>query len=114
MRNINISNLCLRTSTNFQFFKGLFTGEYKSPNFLQTSEPPRMQWISLTNTLKLVYICANHFTPLLSNKGQFKAGFIKKFKLIDGSVPIVRDPDALLEVVSLTLYSIRIGFMIIC
>ncbi len=39
---------------------------------------------------------------------QFKAGFVKKFKLKDGSVPIVLDPDALPEVVSLTLYSIYI------
>ncbi len=54
--------------------------------------------------------------PLLSflNEEQFKAGFVKKFKLKDGSVPIVRDPDALPEVVSLTLYSIYIFLMIIC
>ncbi len=43
------------------------------------------------------------------NEGQFKAGFVKKLKLKDGSVPIVRDPDALPEVVSLTLYSIYIS-----
>ncbi len=48
------------------------------------------------------------------NEGQFKAGFIKKLKLKDGSVPIVHDPDALPEVVSLTLYSIYIYLMIIC
>ncbi len=42
------------------------------------------------------------------NEGQFKAGFVKKLKLKDGSVPIVRDPDALPEVVSLTFYSIYI------
>ncbi len=42
------------------------------------------------------------------NEGQFKAGFVKKLKLKDGSVPIVLDPDALPEVVSLTLYSIYI------
>ncbi len=44
------------------------------------------------------------------NERQFKAGFVKKFKLKDGSVPIIRDPDALPEVVSLTLYSIYIFF----
>ncbi len=48
------------------------------------------------------------------NEGQFKAGFVKKLKLKDGSVPIVRDPDALPEVVSLPLYSIYIFVMIIC
>ncbi len=42
------------------------------------------------------------------NEGQFKAGFVEKFKLKDGSVPIVRDPDAFPEEVSLTLYSIYI------
>ncbi len=42
------------------------------------------------------------------NEGQFKAGFVKKLKLKDGSVPIVHDPDAFPEVVSLTLYSIYI------
>ncbi len=42
------------------------------------------------------------------NEGQFKAGFVKKLKLKDGSVPIVHDPDAFPEIVSLTLYSIYI------
>ncbi len=42
------------------------------------------------------------------NERQFNAGFVKKLKLKDGSVPIVRDPDALPEVVSLTLNSIYI------
>ncbi len=36
--------------------------------------------------------------------------FIKKLKLKEGSVPIVRDQDALPEVVSLTLYSIYFFF----
>ncbi len=58
-----------------------------------------------TNPPKCVYVCTNHFTPdCFLNEGQFKAGFVKKLKLKDGSVPIVCDPAAPSEVVSLTLY----------
>ncbi len=46
------------------------------------------------------------------NEGQFKAGFVKKLKLKDGSVLIVHDPAAPPEVVSLTLYIYFL--MIIC
>ncbi len=46
------------------------------------------------------------------NEGQFEAGFVKKLKLKDGSVPIVHDPAAPPEEVSLTLYIYF--FMIIC
>ncbi len=55
--------------------------------------------------------CANHFTPdCFLNEGQFKAGFVKKLKLKDGSVTIVHDPAALPEEVSLTLISHNIFY----
>ncbi len=55
--------------------------------------------------------CANHFTPeCFLKEGKFKAGFVKKLKLEDRSVPIVHDPAAPPEEVSLTIYM----FMIIC
>ncbi len=45
------------------------------------------------------------FTPdCFLNEGQFNAGFVKKFKLKDGAVPIVHDPAAPPEEVSLTRY----------
>ncbi len=48
---------------------------------------------------KVVYVFF-HFL----NEGPFKASFVKKFKLKDGSATIVHDPAAPPEEVSLTLY----------
>ncbi len=55
--------------------------------------------------------CENHFTPdCFLNEGQFKAGFVKKLKLKDGSVTIVHDPAAPPEEVNLTLISHNIFY----
>jgi len=64
------------------------------------------------NTPTCIYGCTNNLTPdCFLNEGQFNACFVIKLKLKDRFVPIVRDPAALPEEVSLTLY---LYFMIIC
>ncbi len=64
------------------------------------------------NSPKCFYVCSNNLTAdFFLNEGQFSARFVIKLKLKDRFVPIVRDPAALPEEVSLTFY---IFFMIIC
>ncbi len=54
--------------------------------------------------------CENNFTSdCFLNEGQSKAGFVKKLKLKDGSLPIVNDAAAPPEEVSHFIF-----FMIIC
>ncbi len=50
--------------------------------------------------------CANHFVcpDCFLNEGQFKAGFVKKFKLKNGLAPIVHDPAAPPEEIRSTLF----------
>ncbi len=54
------------------------------------------------------YLATLHHTWLhkscFLNEGQFKTGFVKKLKLKDGALPIVHDPAAPPEEVSLTFY----------
>ncbi len=84
----------------------LNTGLYRLP----ATEPQRTEWLSFMyegqvplNLPKVMYVCANHFrTDYFLNEGQYKAGFAKKLKLKDGSVPTIRDPASLQEV-SVTL-----------
>ncbi len=47
-----------------------------------------------------VWLCKSCFL----NEGKFKTGFVKKLKPKDGSVPIVHDPAAPPEEVSLTFH----------
>ncbi len=66
-------------------------------------------WVTILGHTSLhfhkICLCLAVFKPdCFLNEGQFKAGFVKKLKLKDGSVPIVHDPAAPPEEVSLTLF----------
>jgi len=73
--------------------------EHSSHFDVSKSKPLKAQWLSFVfegiiphDQCQCFHVCANHFSPALKKKGQYKADFAKKLLLNKGSVPTINVP----------------------